>query len=112
MAETFWYSLAIVFAPASPTTFWRRGALCWAAPLAEALPRFFLQVVRKAGTFRFSRSTDRDLDALMDWSAKNRRTSYFALRAGGGKLGQSDQWFQTNVVSSVRFHERLRSALS
>jgi dTDP-glucose 4,6-dehydratase len=66
----------------------------------------------KAGAFRFFQyDLNRDLDALMELT--NRERPAFVINfAAQSMVGESwknpDHWFMTNVVSTVRFHERLR----
>lgn len=66
----------------------------------------------KPGTFRFfQHDLNRDLDALMALIDKE-QPAYVVNFAAQGMVAESwknpDHWFMTNVVSTVRFHDRLR----
>ena len=66
----------------------------------------------RPGTFRFFRhDLNRDLDALMDLIHRE-QPAWVVNFAAQGMVAESwknpDHWFMTNVVSSVRLHERLR----
>jgi len=66
----------------------------------------------KSGAFRFFQyDLNRDLDALMDL-IHCEKPAFVVNFAAQSMVAESwknpDQWFMTNVVSTVRFHERLR----
>lgn len=66
----------------------------------------------KAGEFRFFQcDLNRDLDSLMDLVTRE-RPSHVVNFAAQSMVAESwrnpDHWFMTNVVSTVRLHERLR----
>jgi len=66
----------------------------------------------RPGTFRFVRcDLNHDLDALMD-VVHRERPAYVVNFAAQSMVAESWQnpadWFMTNLVSTVRFHERLR----
>ena len=62
--------------------------------------------------FRFQKiDLNRDVDSLMDLISEN-RTSHIVNFAAQGMVAQSwdtpEHWYQTNVVSQVKFHDKLR----
>ena len=62
--------------------------------------------------FRFQKiDLNRDVDLLMDLISEN-RTSHIVNFAAQGMVAQSwdtpEHWYQTNVVSQVKFHDKLR----
>ena len=66
----------------------------------------------RPGTFRFYQyDLNRDLDALMDLIHRE-RPAFVINFAAQSMVAESwknpDHWFMTNVVSTVRFHDRLR----
>jgi len=66
----------------------------------------------KPGTFRFYQyDLNQDLDALMDLIHRE-RPAFVINFAAQSMVAESwknpDHWFMTNVVSTVRFHDRLR----
>lgn len=67
---------------------------------------------KEAGAFRFFQyDLNRDLDALMGMIYRE-KPAFVVNFAAQSMVGESwknpDHWFMTNVVSTVRFHERLR----
>lgn len=115
MAETFLVLASNSFSGASFTDYLlEKGcAVMGCSRSPEAHPAFLpYKWSARPGTFRFFQfDLNKDLDPLMDLIHAEKPV-YVVNFAAQSMVAESwanpDHWFQTNVVSSVRFHERLR----
>jgi len=115
MAEKFLVLASNSFSGASFTDYLlEKGCLVLGCSRsAEAHPAFLpYKWSTRPGTFRFFQiDLNKDLDSLMEL-IQTEKPEYVINFAAQSMVAESwvnpDHWFMTNVVSSVRFHDRLR----